>query len=524
MGSPACSWWLRDALPSDDRHLKSRSSCDESSRVRWQFAVALIACCFSSLLFAGPAAKARTAVAQTACEAALQKWWELAQQGDAGAQHFLAMLLLHGDAAFIGKTVAASPDEALRWLRKAAYQGLASAQYDLSNEYFNGDVIPKDDSEFSEFERWFERLTRKAAEHGFALPQPDLRSLYLDSEVQRWTRKAAEQGFAPAQHNLGSRYLHGGDLGLGYESAWWFREAEGVRWLRKAAEQGWVPSQRLLASEYERGEYAPRDLIEAYKWEVIALQSTTGPTQESVKEEISRTRERIVKSMTPAQVEQASQLARDWKPTGTAIYPDARFARSEVCRVASGQIVEARAYTVRAPIGGKWMARIDSYNDSVTFSGGVTYDPPVKVTHDPTGGQGTTVMSRGSIGISVKRDELGLAGTVRDEASLVTALQCISEAESEKERVARTLVSKKIETIAGKRFYVMDYLVTSRDIPWFTHEEVAYIYLPENWKVSKRVYLFGTRQLHRIGDVLLPANTSQVSSAVSSVISGFREK
>ena len=380
----------------------------------------------------------------------------MAQQGDAGAQHFLATLLLKGAG------VARDEDEGARWLRKAADQGLAYAQYDLSVAYITGRGVAKD-----------------------------------DSEIARWTRKAAEQGFAPAEHNLGSQYING-NRGVAKDAA------EGVRWFTKAAVQGWVPSQRSHVAVYWQGKDAPKDLVEAYKWATLAMEGTqAGPERVQT----GRGRDEIAKSMTPDQVEQASQLARNWKQTGSAIYPDPRFARlGEPFKVTGGQIVEARTYVVPAPVGEGWDAQIDSYNDTVAFTRGVP---------------ATKELTR----ISVARSDLDLAGTARDEADAVTAFQCISETNFREHGKAKshTLgeVSRQVETIGGKTLYVTRYVVTdqSLSIP-VEAKEAAYIYLPPNWKESKRIYLFGIAQPQKLGEVATPTDPSQVNS----VISGFREK
>jgi hypothetical protein len=65
-------------------------------------------------------------------------------------------------------------DEAVRWYRKAAEQGLAPAQYQLALRYANGDGVARD----------FE-------------------------EAVKWYRRAAGQGVAFAQFNLGVRYANG---------------------------------------------------------------------------------------------------------------------------------------------------------------------------------------------------------------------------------------------------------------------------------------------------------------------------
>jgi len=73
-----------------------------------------------------------------------------------------------------GEGVPEDDREAVKWYRKAAEQGYASAQYNLGVMYDNGRGVPED-----------------------------------DREAVKWYRKAAEQGDASAQSNLGVMYANG---------------------------------------------------------------------------------------------------------------------------------------------------------------------------------------------------------------------------------------------------------------------------------------------------------------------------
>jgi len=115
----------------------------------------------------------------------------------------------------------------VRWYRKAAEQGEASAQYNLAISYDNGNGVRED--------------KRKAV---------------------RWYRKAAEQGDADAQFNLGVAYANGDGI----------REdkRESVRWHRKAAEQGQAKAQYYLSKAYVSGVGIITDKREAYIWLTIS--------------------------------------------------------------------------------------------------------------------------------------------------------------------------------------------------------------------------------------------------------------
>ena len=74
--------------------------------------------------------------------------------------------------------------EAAKWVRKAAKQGNAEAQYSLGLMYNNGDGVTQD-----------------------------------YQEALKWYRLAAEQGHAPAQNNLGVMYINGEGVTQDYQEA-----------------------------------------------------------------------------------------------------------------------------------------------------------------------------------------------------------------------------------------------------------------------------------------------------------------
>ena len=91
------------------------------------------------------------------------------------------------------------PGEAVKWYRKAAYQGYAAAQHNLGYCYRYGIGVDKD-----------------------------------PVEAVKWYRKAVEQGYAAAQNNLGVCYQYG--IGVDKDPA------EAVKWYRSAAERRFVGS------------------------------------------------------------------------------------------------------------------------------------------------------------------------------------------------------------------------------------------------------------------------------------------
>jgi len=154
---------------------------------------------------------------------------------------------------------------ALRELRSPAEQGVASAQFNLGLLYANGQGVSKD-----------------------------------DAQARQWYEKAAAQGHADAQVNLGILFVYGRGVQQDYKMA--------VYWLRLSANQGNDLAQRKLGLMHERGDGVPQDYVQAYMW--YYLGGANGATPGAV------LRDTLAKRMTPDQIAEAQQLAREWKPKG----------------------------------------------------------------------------------------------------------------------------------------------------------------------------------------------------------------
>ena len=142
--------------------------------------------------------------------------------------------------------------EAVKWVKKAAEQGVAGAQYNLGDCYYNGNGVEQN---YKEAVKWFKR----AAEQGHALAQYELGFCYYVgngvkqdyAEAVKWYQKAAEQGDVKAQYKLGRCYY----LGNGVEKDC----EEAVKWYKKAAEQEDAFAQRELGDCYYNGNGVERN-------------------------------------------------------------------------------------------------------------------------------------------------------------------------------------------------------------------------------------------------------------------------
>ena len=139
------------------------------------------------------------------------------------------------------------PEEAVKWFRKAAAQGNAEAQYELSVSYERGIGVEQDMQSALE---WL----KKAAENG----SPQAQWIFGEWNVYKrgpeadealggeYLKKAAEQGQVDAQSCLGMLFIQG-NAGLPQDYA------AAVHWLELAAKQDEPDAMNNLGNLYEQG-------------------------------------------------------------------------------------------------------------------------------------------------------------------------------------------------------------------------------------------------------------------------------
>ena len=149
--------------------------------------------------------------------------------------------------------------EAVKWVRKAAEQGFARAQYDLGLMYEFGTGVERSNEKAAE---WY----LKAAEQGYARAQFWLGYMYeygtgVEQSYEKaaeWVQKAADQGYADAQYNLGDRYRDGRGVEESFEKA--------AEWVQKAADQGLAVAQNCLGFMYQNGTGVEQSYEKAVEW------------------------------------------------------------------------------------------------------------------------------------------------------------------------------------------------------------------------------------------------------------------
>ncbi len=222
--------------------------------------------------------------------------------------------------------------EAVRWFRLSADQGETTAQFNLGLRYDKGEGVAQDLAEAA-------RRYRQAGEQGHAGAQFHLGGMHDEGrgvekdadEAVHWYRLAAQQGHVHAQFNLGAVFAEG--LGEPAQAVGWYRlagnqghpaaqnnlglmygrglgvppnDAEAVRWYRRAAEQGGADAQFNLGAMYAQGRGVAQDLVTAYAWIVHAIE---GAPADAI-DRYQNARDAVGERMTAEELEEAENLSR----------------------------------------------------------------------------------------------------------------------------------------------------------------------------------------------------------------------
>ena len=167
-----------------------------------------------------------------------------AKDGDPEDQFLLGLCYMNGYG------VGYDRDEGEKWLRRAAKQGYAKAQYAYGARCCGSkDAVS-----------WY----RKAANKGFAPAQYSLGEHYLESrknveKAMEWFRKSARKGVVPAMLELAHIYEEGiGEVDADEELAF--------KWYLRAAKKGIPSAQYEIGRRYENGDGVKENEKEALKW------------------------------------------------------------------------------------------------------------------------------------------------------------------------------------------------------------------------------------------------------------------
>ncbi|WP_230550269.1 tetratricopeptide repeat protein [Reyranella aquatilis] len=184
-----------------------------------------------------------------------------------------------------------------------AEKGNASAEFYLGLLYRNGQGVPRNEAEAN---AWL----RKSADQGYPPAQYFVAVLTKQpTEAFDWYKKAAEQDYAAAQFRVGEIY----DFGVLAPRD----RAESLRLWRMAAERGYGPAISRMGMLYVTGDL-PTDKVQAFKWLTLALMQPDSNFGELSRPAVTMLRNSVGQSMTPEQIAEAQQEAKDWQPTPEA--------------------------------------------------------------------------------------------------------------------------------------------------------------------------------------------------------------
>jgi TPR repeat protein len=222
-----------------------------------------------------------------------------AQSGNREAQYWLA--LIYEEGRLVPKDSAASQV----WMLKSAEQDYVPAQRGMGQIYLSRVEGKGPVRNYGEADEWL----RRAAMQGDAEAQFWLGTGYEQGwfgvtdyrEAFNWLRIAARQGLPDAQFCLGQMYQDGEGIPESNTVA--------ARWFRRAADHtpsylGGVWEAKVeLANMYHDGRL-PKDVVQEYMWSAIVSAYSNNPTDDEIK--------KLARHMTKAQLGEAQRLARDW--------------------------------------------------------------------------------------------------------------------------------------------------------------------------------------------------------------------
>ena len=117
--------------------------------------------------------------------------------------------------------------------------------------------------------------------------------------LREW-QPLAEQGDPSAQFRLGSLYENGDGVSRDF--------AKARQWYEKAAAQGEAKAQLYLGLLSAFGQGGPLDLVQAHMWYSLAAGNGNAHAPGY--------RDDLARQMTPAQIAEAQQRVRQWRPKG----------------------------------------------------------------------------------------------------------------------------------------------------------------------------------------------------------------
>ena len=238
-----------------------------------------------------------------------QEVQQAAQMGYGFAQNALGRSYLRG----VG--IKQNHSTAIKWLERAANQGNVNSQFTLADFFHSAGNSQRDrqkaafwavvmsrkgKSKTDRIKSLINKILSKAKPNELEKAQAMAAAFVSVKELSNDKLKTlAEEGNPRAQHTIGLRLITGTE---GLQRS----PKTAIEWWLRSAKQGWGPSQANLVNVYSRGRNIPKDLVQAYFWAQVAYKNGESNSRQ--------TGLRIEKEMTPAQIQKALTLAKNFKP------------------------------------------------------------------------------------------------------------------------------------------------------------------------------------------------------------------
>jgi TPR repeat protein len=265
------------------------------------------------------------------------RWYEAAaEQNDVNAMLQLASFCRWSD-----------PEKAHEWMRKATISGVPEAHFQLAEFCMNRalmDPTHRSSENTTEGIRNYDRAAQRGhlnamlrlaeynelpislSEEMLSERWPGLYSVIQPSysSAAHWYSKAAERGERKAHYELGIMHMEGNGVRQHYGKA---REH-----LEIAATQGYFWAQYVLGDLLAEPQYGQQDLVEAYKWYILATEQPTNmdtsglrvnipPPLASVKDSMASLRKKMTPKMIADAQNRAANFVPQVQPTMTAEAP-----------------------------------------------------------------------------------------------------------------------------------------------------------------------------------------------------------
>lgn len=206
-----------------------------------------------------------------------------ALQGNSDGQFMMGAIYQNGlgISHLNGLGIERDINEAVTWFRRAAAQGSKDAKYSLGQLYHTGVAGVRVDQ--AEAVKWYweaAKLGQHEAEYYLAAAYINGVGPSLEGETDKkrlldlgmpWLKKAAEAGIGDAQNDLGHYEMKDGQ----------FQNA--LAWFTRSLVSGHPRASHNLATMFGTGSGVTKDVIESYKWHLVAARYGHADSKDAAK-------------------------------------------------------------------------------------------------------------------------------------------------------------------------------------------------------------------------------------------------